>query len=52
VDERDAEVALERLDDLSGLVLAQQAVVDEHAGQLITDRLVDEQRRDGRVDPA
>ena len=42
----------ERLDDLLGLVLAQQAVVDEHARQLVADRAVHEQRRDGRVDAA
>ena len=52
VDERDVEVALERLDHLRGLVLAQQAVVDEDAGQLVADRLVHEQRRDRRVDAA
>ena len=52
VDERDVEVALERLDDLGRLVLAQQAVVDEDAGELVADRLVDEQRRDRRVDAA
>ena len=46
------EVAAEGLDDLLGLVLAQQAVVDEDARQLVADRLVDEQRRDGRVDAA
>ena len=46
------EVAAERLDDLLRLVLAQQAVVDEDAGELVADRLVDEQRRDGGVDAA
>ena len=52
VDERDVEVVAERLDDLLGLVLAQQAVVDEHAGELVADRLVDEQCRNRRVDAA
>ena len=52
VDERDAEVPAEGLDDLRGLVLAEEAVVDEHAGQLIADRPVHEQRRDGAVDSA
>ncbi len=52
VDERDVEMLAERLDDLPGLVLAQQAVVDEDARELLADRLVDEQRRDGRVDAA
>ena len=52
VDERDVEVAAERLDHLRRLVLAQQAVVDEDAGELVADRLVDEQRGDRRVDAA
>ena len=52
VDERDVEVPLERLDHLHRLVLAQQAVVDEDARELVADRLVDEQRGDGRVDAA
>ncbi len=52
VDERHVEVRPERLDDLLGLVLAQQAVVDEHARELVADRLVDEERRDRRVDAA
>ena len=34
------------LDDLLGLVLAHQAVVDEDAGELVADRPVDEQRGD------
>ena len=46
------EVAAERLDDLLGLVRPHQPVVDEHAGELVADRLVDEQRRDRRVDAA
>ena len=52
VDERHAEVPAERLLDLFGLALAQQPGVDEHARQLVADRPVDEQRRDGRVDAA
>jgi hypothetical protein len=52
VDERHAEVAPERLDDLGCLVLAQKAVVDEHAGELVADGLVHEQRGDGRIDTA
>jgi hypothetical protein len=52
VDERHVEVALERLDHLRSLVLAQQAVIDEDARELVADRLVDEQRRDGGVDAA
>ena len=46
------EVAAEGLDHLRGLVLAEQAVVDEDAGELVADRLVDEQRGDGAVDAA
>ena len=46
------EVPAEGLDDLHRLVLAQQPVVDEDARELIADRLVDEQRRDGPVDAA
>ncbi len=45
------EVDAGRLDvvalDLLGLARAQQAVVDEHARQLVADRLVDERGRDG-----
>ena len=50
VDERDVEVVAERLDHLLGLVLAQEAVVDEHARELVADRLVHEERRDRGVD--
>ena len=52
VHERHVEVAAERLDHLLGLVLAQQAVVDEDARELVADRLVHEQRGDRRVDAA
>jgi hypothetical protein len=45
-------VVAERLDHLERLVLAQEAVVDEDARELVADRLVDEQRRNGGVDPA
>ena len=46
------EVAAEGLDDLLRLVLAQQAVVDEDARELVADGLVHEQRGDGGVDAA
>ena len=36
----------------AGLVLAQQAVIDEDAGQLLADRARDQRRRDGRIDAA
>ena len=52
VHERDLEVAAERLGDLLGLVRAHEAVVDEDAGELVADGLVDEQRRHGGVDAA
>ena len=51
-DERDLEVVAEGGDDLLALVLAHQAVVDEHAGELVADRAVHEQRGDARVDAA
>ena len=38
------------LDHLLGLVLAQQAVVDENAGELIANRAMDERRSGRRVD--
>ncbi len=37
---------------LTRLVLAQQAGVDEDAGELRPDRLMDQHRRDGRIHPA
>ena len=52
VDERHVEVLAERLDDLLRLRLAQEAVVDEDARELVADRLVHEQRGDRRVDAA
>ena len=52
VDQAVAEALAEGRDDLLGLVLAHQAVVDEHAGELVADRPVDEQRRGRRVDAA
>ena len=52
MDHLDAEVARERVHHLLGLVQAQQPVVDEHAGQLVADRLVDQRRRDRRIDAA
>src|SRR3546814_4056056 len=38
--------------DLLALVHAEEAVVDEDAGQLLADRLVDQHRGDGAVDAA
>ena len=44
--------ALESLQNLGRLVEPQDAVVDEDAGELIADRLMNDQRRDGRIDAA
>ena len=52
VDERDIVMVAEQADDLLGLVGAHQAMIDEHAGQLVADRFVDQHRRDRAVDPA
>ena len=52
VHERNVEVAAEQRDDLLGLVEAQQAVVDEDAGELVADRLVDQHGGDRAVDAA
>ncbi len=52
MDELDAELFAEGLDDLLALALSHQAVVDQHAGELIADRAVDERRRGRRVDSA
>lgn len=45
-------VLAEHGDDAGRLVLAHQAVVDEDAGQLVADGLVDQQGCDGAVDAA
>ena len=50
--QRNVVVAPEQRDDLLGLGEPQQAVVDEHAGELLADRLVDQHRRHRRVDAA
>ncbi len=52
VDERDVVVVAEQRHDLLGLVQPHQAVIDEDAGELVADRLVDQHRRDGAVDAA
>jgi hypothetical protein len=50
----DADVAAlgEHFHHLSSFVEAKQAVVDEDARQPVTDRLVDQRRRDARIDAA
>ena len=52
MDERDVVVAAEQADDLIGLARAHQAVIDEDAGQLVADRLMDQHRRHRAVDAA
>ena len=52
MDQGHIRVLPERLDDLLGLVLAQEPVVHEDARQVVADRPVDEHRGGGGVDPA
>ena len=52
MDQRDVVVAAEHGDDFLRLVLPHQAVVDEDAGELVADRLVDQHRRDRGIDAA
>ena len=52
VHQRDVEVAAEQRHDLLGLVQPQQAVVDEDAGELVADRLVDQHGGHRAVDAA
>ena len=52
VHERDVVAVAEQRHDLLRLAEPQQAVVDEHAGELLADRLVDQHRRHRRVDAA
>ena len=52
MDERDVEMAAEEADHLLRLALAHEAVIDEDAGQLVADRLVDQHRRHRQIDAA
>jgi len=52
VDQGDVVVVAEQGHHLLGLVVAQQAGVDEDAGQLIANGLMDEDSGDGGVHPA
>ena len=45
-------MAAEQPHHLFALAGAHQAVVDEDAGELVADRLVDQHRRDRRIDAA
>ena len=48
----DVIVMPEQVDHGLAFILAQQAVIDEHASELRADRLMDEHRGDGRIDAA
>ena len=52
VNQRDVVVMPEQVDHGLGLVQPQQAVIDEHAGELVADRLVDQHRGDRGIDAA
>ena len=52
MNERDVEMAAEQIDHFVRLALAQKPVVDEDAGELIADRLVNQHRRDRGIDAA
>ena len=51
-DHLDTEILREGLHHLLGFVESQQSGVDEHAGQLLADRPMDQRCRDRRVDAA
>ena len=50
--QRNVVVAAEQVDDGLAFVEPQQPVIDEHAGQLIADRLVDQHGGDRTIDAA
>ena len=50
--QRHVVVMAEQVDDALRLVEPQQAVIDEHAGELIADRLMDQHGHDRGVDAA
>ena len=50
--QRDVVVMPEQVDHGLGFVEPQQAVIDEHASELVADRLVDQHRGDGGIDAA
>ena len=52
VDDAHAEVAGKGTHHLLGFVEAQQAVVDEYAGQLVTDGAMQQRGNDRGIDPA
>ena len=52
MDERDVVVAAEQLDHFLRLARAQQAVIDEDAGELVADGFVDQHGSDRRIHAA
>src|SRR3546814_16949381 len=52
MDQRDAVMLAEQADDLFCLAKPHQPVVDEHTGQLVADRLMDENGGDRRLHSA
>ena len=52
MNERNVEMAAKQVDHFVRLALAQQPVIDEHAGELVADRLVDQHCRDRGIDAA
>ena len=52
MDQRNVVGAAEQRHDLLGFAKPQQPVIDEHAGELIADRFVDQHRGDGGIDAA
>ena len=52
VHQRDVVVMPEQVDDGLGLVEPQHAVIDEHAGELVADRFMDQHRGHRRIDAA
>ena len=52
MNQRDVVVMAEQVDDSLGLVEAQQAVIDEHACELVADRLMDQHSGDGGIHAA
>src|SRR4029078_3079905 len=50
VDKRNVVVVAEKADDFVRFAEAHQPMINKHASQLVADRLVNENRRDGAVD--
>ena len=52
VDQRNVVMVAKQPDHLFGFAKSHQAVIDEHARQLVADRLMNQHGRHGRIDPA